>query len=1360
MRPFHLFYTTIVIILAFTGSSRAQLNITTPDTTICPGSSIALNATIGTSSGNFITFTDDIYSSPINLGFPFTFYGNTYTQCVISSNGFISFNTSNAGSVSQWTINTAVPGNTNCRNAIMGPYTDIDPSAGGSIEYSTQGTAPNRRFVVTYCSVPHFNCSSLLYTFQIAIFEGTNEIEFHIANKASCNSGNGQYAIQGVQNAAGTQAVTVPGRNYPSNWSAVNSSHRFTPSGGTYTVTPISFQFYPTGNNAISWFLNNSTTPFATGTSVSVAPATNSYYVARANGCIGFTTDTVQINIAPPTPAPTVNSPVTICQGGASTPLTATGTNLKWYTVPVGGLGSTTAPTPSTSVIGNTTWYVSQTVGICESPRVPIVVTITPPPASPTVSNNGPVCQNGTVQLNASSISGATYSWSGPAGFSSTQQNPVINNVQSANAGTYTLSSSINGCPTAPVNTVVSLLPAPTVSVASSNSPVCDGNTLTFTASTIAGGASFSWTGPNGFTATTANPTINPASPANSGTYSVIVSANGCNSAPFNVPVTVNPLPAAPAVTNVSFCQNGPSQPLTATGQNLLWYTTPTGGTGSPTAPIPSTAVIGSTTWYVSQTVNNCEGVRAAITVTIAPPPAAPVVSNNGPICQGQSLQLTTTSVGTGITYSWTGPNGFSSSNQNPTINNAQPAASGTYTLSATISGCPAQTATTVAVVNALPVLSAVSSNSPICDGNPLNLTATVNQPAATISWTGPGGYSSSMLNPIINPASPASSGTYTVSATSNGCSSSPVNISVTVNPIPTAPTTTDLSYCQFDNAPALTAIGQNLLWYTVPVGGIGSATAPTPNTSLGGTTTWYVSQTVTNCESSRTPITVTVIPQSPQPTAITNYSYCQFDVPVTLSATGTNLLWYTSASGGIGSTTAPNPIADTPGVATWYVSQNSTTCESERLPITVLVYAKPPQPLVVSPLTYCQGANAPALTAIGQNLRWYNQPVGGTGLVNAPTPNTGLVGTQEYYVSQSINGCEGDRSLITVTIIPTPQVQLIASRYTVCAEDTLTILNQPANTATTTFTWNFGGAQVLSGTDAGPYVLTWNNAGSLTVSLTVADGACAASQTASFTVNPSIPTNFTMKKHGCIGEIISVQAAWGSLSSGTYDWVFGDAEFISGSPTGYNKIRWNTPGEKYVTLGISTNQCVAHPKTDTIIIHDNPTVLIEAQLPASICVGDTIQISASSPGYNSTFFWSPVPFFDNVNGDVNAARVLKAGYIQVAAVSEYGCKAADSVLVNAQPCCDVSFPTAFTPNGDGRNDVFRLITNGNHRMVSFRIVNRWGQTVYESLNQAEGWDGTFMSIPQPVGNYQYFLRYQCGDGSLMEKKGDITLIR
>jgi gliding motility-associated-like protein len=96
---------------------------------------------------------------------------------------------------------------------------------------------------------------------------------------------------------------------------------------------------------------------------------------------------------------------------------------------------------------------------------------------------------------------------------------------------------------------------------------------------------------------------------------------------------------------------------------------------------------------------------------------------------------------------------------------------------------------------------------------------------------------------------------------------------------------------------------------------------------------------------------------------------------------------------------------------------------------------------------------------------------------------------------------------------------------------------------------------------------------------------------------------------------------------------------------------------------------------------------------------------------------------------------------------------------IDPNSCCTVFLPNAFTPNGDGRNDFFRPIYNGYHHFHVFQIMNRWGQIIFTAENNNVQWDGNYNGVPQDMGVYYYYLKYDCG-GKTIEEKGDVTLIR
>lgn len=347
--------TLILVSLIFSGTTLfAQQNsgiFAGNDTSVCNGGSLNLHATLNVLpnvSATGITLTDDQYSQIIPIGFTFNFYGNNYTQCLISTNGYITFDLTGAGGYSQWSITSPIPSAVDPTNSIMGPWQDVNPGVGGTILYASFGTAPNRRFVVQWDN-PMFSCTSLCFGNQIIIYEGSNLIETHIGNKPICSGWNGGQAIHGVQNATGTLASVVAGRNAGSQWSTTQEGMRFTPSGGNYSISNVPFSPIFLGvaaNSVITWSIAGGAV-LGTGANVTVNPTQNTYYVASVSSvtCGGtaqsssFTyTDTVFVTISNPVLTTSAQNADCLTGQGGIISATVTGAaapyNYVWNTFP------------------------------------------------------------------------------------------------------------------------------------------------------------------------------------------------------------------------------------------------------------------------------------------------------------------------------------------------------------------------------------------------------------------------------------------------------------------------------------------------------------------------------------------------------------------------------------------------------------------------------------------------------------------------------------------------------------------------------------------------------------------------------------------------------------------------------------------------------------------------------------------------------------------------------------------------------------------------------------------------------------------------------------------------------------------
>ena len=314
------------------------------------------------------------------------------------------------------------------------------------------------------------------------------------------------------------------------------------------------------------------------------------------------------------------------------------------------------------------------------------------PPLDVKVSTNTPVCVGQTVTLSFSQVPvGSTALWQGPQNFSSTSLAPVIVAATVLNEGTYLVTVTQGSCT---ISTTTFVEVNPTLSLAAtSNSAICDGETLRLTA-VAAGTSGFSWKGPKAFSATLKNPTLIAARPTNSGVYSVTLTAVGsCSvSATTSVVVNANPTVVITTESGKTILCNGSSLVLSAvsTGATVYaWFK------GNSNLGIGRDLTITTSGNYRVEVGNatNCSATTSVSITTTAPPT---VTATN--TVTGTTIKLTANPAG--LRYSWSGPVAFTSTVRNPSITNATVANAGIYTLQGLMvsTGCTA-TATTSVVV-------------------------------------------------------------------------------------------------------------------------------------------------------------------------------------------------------------------------------------------------------------------------------------------------------------------------------------------------------------------------------------------------------------------------------------------------------------------------------------------------------------------------------------------------------------------------------------------------------------------------------------------------------------------------------------
>lgn len=599
--------------------------------------------------------------------------------------------------------------------------------------------------------------------------------------------------------------------------------------------------------------------------SITVGPwataGTYIFYVSQqADGCESPKAE-IEVEVMEVPEPPTVENQ-TICSGESIT-LTALGTGgqINWYAdATTTTLVSTGSQFDTGELTATTSYWVTQSYGMCESAAVEVEVTVDPLPATPTVGTNAPICEGETLELTSSDAFGVTFNWVGPNGWTSTEQNPTIENVSEANhQGVYTLTITDNntGCTSMEASVNVMIYPTPEAPSLTSNAPICEGEELVLTAGIVEGGEYTFYDADNNVLQQDSmnTYTIDQVSSDQAGVYGVSVSVNGCMSATTTLDVIVKERPDAPAVSN-----NGPiceyeELQLFATiisGATYTWVG-PNGqqlGLNGPIVTIESASTSDAGEYGVFITVDGCSSDTATTTVEVTPAPVLPQnPTTNSPVCEHDTLLLQAP-YDANLDYSWTGPNGYvADTTYIDTVNNFYVEAivdanendhQGFYTLTVTdrTTGCSSKEYAVLVIVNKFPDNIIADNNGPICQGEDLqlNVTSIVN---ATYTWSGPGNFTSTEQNPVRDNAQPEMSGTYEVTIELGGCISRTISTDVIIYENPIADAGPDLvieegQVFQLNGNGSIGAIdfawlGEDQTWFDDP-------TSPNPYVGVGPT--------------------------------------------------------------------------------------------------------------------------------------------------------------------------------------------------------------------------------------------------------------------------------------------------------------------------------------------------------------------------------------------------------------------------------------------------------------------------------------------------------------------------------------------
>jgi len=542
---------------------------------------------------------------------------------------------------------------------------------------------------------------------------------------------------------------------------------------------------------------------------------TGTYQVTvTLNGCPSLPSNDVAIDVASgglPDVTASSSSPAEnpACEG---TDVVLSVDELEGFTYEWTGPNGVVGNTPETTIIGATPEDNGEYMVIitnengCPNTVGPVTVEVAPKPATPSISADPTtVCSGEGFTLSTDPVAGdnITYEWflEGVSVETTDESDLVIVAATPADAGNYTVTVNNGGCPSDPSDPIEITVQPPlegdiTMEPAGG---VCEGETVTLTAPE-AEGATYEWTGPNGFTSTDATITLENVTADNNGDYSVVVTLNGCPTDFGPTTLEINPQPATPSITSdtESAC---PGETVTlntaeATGDAITYDWLLNGevvaNTMEPTLAIEDFQEGDAGDYTVVVRDGSCPSDPSEpVSVSLSENLEGVMASSNSPVCIGDPINLMVTDVA-GATFEWTGPNGFSSTEQNPVIDVATEADAGDYTVTVTIDGCPATIPPTTVEVTPRPDAPTVSiSEGPVCEGTAATITVANPQANTTYTVSDAAGntVASGMEGTIAIPTDGmAGDNTYTVIAQEDGgCPSEPSNaVDLTVTPRPT----------------------------------------------------------------------------------------------------------------------------------------------------------------------------------------------------------------------------------------------------------------------------------------------------------------------------------------------------------------------------------------------------------------------------------------------------------------------------------------------------------------------------------------------------------------------------------------------
>ncbi|PQJ10688.1 hypothetical protein CJD36_012000 [Flavipsychrobacter stenotrophus] len=974
-----------------------------------------------------------------------------------------------------------------------------------------------------------------------------------------------------------------------------------------------------------------------------------------------------------------------------------------------------------------------------------MVTVITMPTTVSATASATTICLGNTLTLTGTSTGAISYSWVGPGSYSAAALNPPGFATTAASAGIYTLTATNTCGNTSATTASVTIVTVPTAVTASlSATPLCAGDALTLTGA-ASGATSYSWSGPGSYSAAVLNPPVITTSTASAGIYT-LTATNVCgNTTATTASLVINTVPAAVSATaNSTTVCAGDALTLTGGATSSIPVTYGWSGPGGYSSSAQNPPVITTTTAsagiYTITATNACGNTTAttASVVVNTVPTAVTATPNATALCSGDVLTLTGTATSPiTTTYSWSGPNGYTSTDLSPVGFTTSTLSAGVYTLTAT-NTCGNTTATTAAIViNTIPsAVTAIASDTTLCAGDALTLTGTVTN-ATSYQWDGPNSYVSTNLNPAAIITSTLSTGVYTLTAT-NGCGSTTGTTAlVTVNRTPTLVTATAAPTPLCSGA-TLTLTGTATSPITTTYSWAGpNAYASTDLSPIGFVTSTasagVYTLTATNSCGSTTAITASVIVRT-VPTGVTATAS-----PTTLCSGGTLSLTGTSSSpitttyswSGPNSYSSavlnPAPFVTSTLSAGVYTLTATNICGSTTATTASVIVNRTPTGVTASatPTSVCSGATltltGTATSPISTTYSWAG-PGGYSSAVLNPAGFTTTPASGGIYTLTATNTC-GNTTAITVSVIVVGPPTGVSANIVVgalCSGFPMSLVG----TATNATNYNWSGPAGYNSALLNPPAFTASTASSGTYTLSAGNSCFTVTATASIVIAP-LPAMgpITGSTTICVGGV-------SNLSDTVLSGVWSSANPAVATINGMGIVTGVTPGTAMISY-TNTNSCGTALATTTVTILPIPT-FIPVTGSSMLCQGSA---SLYLGGLSGGTWASNNPSVATIDASSGLATGMMPGTAIISYTVSNGCGApvTDTIAVNVITAPDAG--NIFGP--------VRLCMSDTIRLYNYTTGGTWHVVNNHAAITSTG--GLVTGITSGVDTAYYVVSNMCG---------------